>query len=458
MSVRIGKLTFLLAIGLAIFTTQSVFGQNNNGNGNLGIFQGSVGGIMIDAGGVLTGEPSQLDNKLRNQLIQGMNVVDDDILKTGLRMISLKGLDSQIAKSLADGTPLPADVQFMAGLQRLEYVIVDKKNNDLILAGPGEPWTVNEFGAVVGKNSGTPVLHLEDFIVALRSVGNARQDFGISVSIDPTEQGARSLQRFLSRLDSFQPDLADQVAEAYGPQEITLTGVPKNSRYSQILVAADYKMKRLSMGLEEAPINDFPSMLEMARRKDARFTKAAPRFWMECNYKPVAKTDDNTMWQIRGTGVKTMTEEQYFNKDGKRKAAGKSNKFAKAWADAMTERFDELANAEPVFRDLRNLMDMSVAAAIIEREGLLSQVNLTLDSISGNREQMVSIPAWNVPQTVPAQCSFVQLSRSWIVTASGGVQVDSWSVAANAEIVPEISKIGMIAMDRTAERWWWNAN
>lgn len=459
MSVKIGKLTFLLAIGLAMFTTQFVFAQpNNNNNGNLGIFQGSVGGIVIDASGVLTGEPSHLDKRLRSQLIEGMNVVDDDIRKSGLRMISLKGLEAQIAKSRANGIPLPADVQFMAGLQRLEYVIVDKENNDIILAGPGEPWTVNESGAVVGKVSGTPVLHLEDFIVAMRSVNDARQDFGISVSIDPTEEGARSLQRFLNRLDSFRPELAEQVAEAYGPQEITLTGVPKSSRYSQILVAADYKMKRLSMGLEEAPIDRFPSMLEMARRKDARFNKAAPRFWMECNYEPVAKTDDSLMWQIRGTGVKTMTEEQYFNKDGERKAAGKSNKFAKAWAEAMTERFDELANAEPVFRDLRNLMDMSVAAAIIEREGLLSQVDLSLDSIRGNREQMVSIPAWNVPQTVPAQCSFVQLSRSWIVTASGGVQVDSWSVAANSQVVPEISEIGITALDRTAERWWWNAN
>lgn len=456
MSARIGKLTFLLAIGLATFATQSIFAQNNNNNG-LGIFQNAVGGVMIDANGVLTGQTSRLDRKFREQLIQGMNNVDADISQTGLRMISLKGLNAQIEKSLADGTPLPADVQYMAGLQRLEYVIVDEENNDIILAGPGEPWTVNEAGAVVGKDSGTPVLHLEDFIVAMRSVNNARQDYGISVSIDPTEQGARSLQRFLGQLDSFHPDLADKVAEAYGPQEISLTGVPKNSRYSQILVAADYKMKRLSMGLEEAPINDFPSMLEMARRKDARFNTAAPRFWMECNYKPVAKSDDNSVWQIRGAGVKTLTEEQYFNKDGERKAARKPNKFAKAWADAMTERFDELAAAEPVFRDLRNLMDMSIAAAIIEREGLLTKVGLDINSISGNQEQMVSLPAWNVPQTVPAQCSFVQLTRSWIVTASGGVQVDSWSVAANSKVVPEVAKIGMIAMDRTAERWWWNA-
>lgn len=457
MSARLGKLTFLLAMGLAVLVSQTAYGQNNNNNG-LGIFQNAVGGIKFTAQGVLTGEYNQLDANVRDKLIQGMKAVDADIHQAGMRMISLKGLEAQIAKSQANRTPLPADVQFMAGLQRLEYVIVDEKNQDIILAGPGESWTVNELGAVVGKKSGTPVLHLEDFIVAMRSVNDARQDYGISVSIDPTEKGARTLQRVLSRLDRFHPDMAGRVAEAYGPQEISLTGVPKNSRYSQILVAADYKMKRLSMGLEAAPIRKFPSMLELAQRKDANFNSAAPRFWMECNYRPLAKSEDNSVWQIRGTGVKTLTEEQYFNKDGERKSARKVNKFAKAWADAMTERFEELAAAEPVFRELRNLMDMSVAAAIIEQEGMLSQVNLDLSNISGKSEQPVSIPVWNVPETVPAECSFVQLSRSWLVTASGGVQVDSWAIAANSKVVPSISSIGASALDRTAERWWWNAN
>ena len=456
MSARLGKLTILIAIGLALITTQSAFAQGGGFQG--GLFQGAVGGVKIDAQGVLTGESYALDKNLRDQLIKSLSSADGDIQKAGLRMISLKGLEAQVAKSQAQGTPLPADVQFMAGLQRLEYVIVDEKNNDIILAGPGEAWTVTESGAVVGKDSGTPVLHLEDFIVAMRSVNDARQDRGISVSIDPTEAGARTLQRMLRGLKSFNPNMADQVAEAYGPQQITLTGVPKNSRYSQILVAADYKMKRLSMGLEAAPIDDFPSLLELAQRKDARFKSAAPRFWMECNYEPVAKAEDNSVWQLRGTGVKALTENDYYNADGERKATGKTNKFAKQWADSMTERFDELAQAEPVFRELRNLMDMSVAAAIIEQQGLLGQVSLELSNIAGSSETPVSVPVWNVPTTVPPQCSFVQLSRSWLVTASGGCQVDSWAVAENTEVVPAITDVAANAMTRTADRWWWNAN
>ena len=124
----------------------------------------------------------------------------------------------------------------------------------------------------------------------------------------------------------------------------------------------------------------------------------------------------------------------------------------------MTERFDELAVAEPVFRELRNIMDMSVAAAIIEQNRLAAMANLELPNIAGTAEQFVSIPAWNVPTTIPAECSFVHLSRSWLVTASGGVQVDSWAVASDSEVVDTVGKVAEVAMTRTAERWWWNAN
>ena len=124
----------------------------------------------------------------------------------------------------------------------------------------------------------------------------------------------------------------------------------------------------------------------------------------------------------------------------------------------MTERFEELAVAEPVFRELRNIMDMSIAAAIIEQNGLARLANVDLSNIAGIGEQFVSVPAWNVPATVPAECSFVHLSRSWLVTASGGVQVDSWAVASNSEVLDAVVSVGDVAKVRTAERWWWNAN
>ena len=36
--------------------------------------------------------------------------------------------------------PLPDEVKYLAGLQRVQYVFVDPETKDVILAGPAEGW------------------------------------------------------------------------------------------------------------------------------------------------------------------------------------------------------------------------------------------------------------------------------------------------------------------------------
>ena len=370
-------------------------------------------------------------------------------------MISLRGLEAEITKARDEGRPVSNDLQFMAGLQRIEYVILSPETNDVIIAGPGEGWKLDDDGNVVGVNSGRPVIQLEDFLVAMRSADRARSGQGISVSIDPTEEGIQKLQQLFNSMGSFRPDMQTKVEKAMGQHVITLTGVPEDSRFSQILVAADYRMKRLSMGLEASPIDGLPSFMEMAAAKNAKRIRSAPRFWMECNYQPVAKTEDGSVWQIRGQGVKTLTQESHFDKDGKRSSTNKQNRFAAQWAERMTEKFEELSAADPAFAELRNVMDMSVIAAIIKGERLAETVGLEMPEILGMSNAMAT-PSWTVPKTVSTQCSFVKLKDAWLVSASGGIQLDSWGVAEKTETVADLSAVAAKAMPRTG-RWWWNA-
>ncbi len=424
-------------------------GNNNNNFGSV------IGGVKIDTSNVLTGETQVLGPELREKLQQQLGSADPDIGQAAQwRVISLRGLETAIAAMMNEDQPLPPEMIYMAGLQRVECVMLDDANNDILIAGPAEGWEVDRNGRVVGSTTRQPVIHLQDFLVALRCVENARQGQGISISIDPSEEGAQRLSQ-LYRQQGFTPAMKEQVEEAMGPQQISLTGVPEDSRFAQILTAADYRMKRYSMGLDAAPIENMPSLLEIVKNNNATLRNASPRFWMECNYEPVAVNEDNTIWQIRGQGVKTLTEDGFFNRDGEVETRGTTNKFAQQWADSMTERFEELSAADPSLRELRNLMDMSVIGAIIAREGLLERAGLEIPMLAGT----IETPSWNVPKTVASQCSFIQLRNAWMVTASGGVQVDSWSVAENLEAVTETAEIFQVAANRTAgDRWWWNAN
>jgi len=223
----------------------------------------AIGGIKIDAEGVLNEGTSLLDSEVRDRIAKGIENSDDQVNSAvKLRMISLKGLEAAINKAAQSGEEVSSEINYMAGLQRIEYVIVEPETNDIILAGPGEGFELNKEGLVIGSKSGTPVIQLQDFLVAMRSVEAARRGQGVSVSIDPTQQGIARLQQFFNGLkknrQSFNPSMQKKVEQAMGKQDIRLTGVPTDSRFSQVLVAADYKMKRLGMGLEPAPIKNFP--------------------------------------------------------------------------------------------------------------------------------------------------------------------------------------------------------
>ena len=177
--------------------------------------------------------------------------------------------------------------------------------------------------------------------------------------------------------------------------------------------------------------------------------------WMECNYQPMATDQSRGVWELRGQGVRALTENQFHNKNGEAVVAAKENQFAAKWADRLTERFDEITKTETVFGDLRNLMDLTVISAVIEREAMVDKTGVDISTLLSDDIRLESRP---VPSTLPTQCSFVKVAtKGYIVTASGGVQVDSWGVAQNSEVVAGVEKIGQVALADHTDRWWWNA-
>ena len=223
MSARFAKITLfviaaLLVIPAAAKAQNANNGGNNGNNGgnNNGGFNGGfngggvVGGIKIDTRGVFTGEKAKLDRTALARIEEGLKATDSKIAEsTPLRMVSLRGLEDAITQAKDEGRPLSSEIKYMAGLQRVEYVIALEDKSDIIIAGPGEGFRLNEDGVVVGERSKNPVIHLEDFLVAMRSVENARTGQGVSVSIDPTENGIQQLQNFYGCL-LYTSDAADE--------------------------------------------------------------------------------------------------------------------------------------------------------------------------------------------------------------------------------------------------------
>jgi hypothetical protein len=367
-----------------------------------------------------------------------------------IRKISLRGLNQAIADAYENNMGvIPDEVQYLGGLQRIQYIFVYPEHSDIVIAGPAEGWKIDAAGNVVGRTTGRPVLQLDDLLVALRTADKARTE-GISCSIDPTAEGRQRLEAFLSRQRQFTPAVVRGVEEALGLQQVSLTGVPADSRFARMMVAADYRMKRLAMRLEPAPIAGLPSYLDMAPASG----NMTPRWWLACNYDAVRRSEDNLAFELRGQGVKVLTEDEFVDADGAVKQSGRTSAPAERWANLMTEKYEELAVAEPVFGELRNLMDLCVAAALIAKYDLLSVAGCDLPRLL-HSEQGAMLERWNAPKAIATQCSYVKRGGRYIITASGGVQIESWQVASQTAVDPQVAE----KRERSASsmsNWWWN--
>ncbi|RMF44922.1 MAG: DUF1598 domain-containing protein, partial [Planctomycetota bacterium] len=253
-------------VGLALFATLRMLEGTARAQFGFGLRGSAVGGVAIDPTGTVRTASVEERTGWLNQLRQAVREPDGALAKqSSLRMVSLTGLQQEIARAMQEDRPLSPEVLYLAGLQRIEYLFVYPDAHDIVVAGPAEPWVIRQDGSVVGQQSGRPVLQLEDLITALRTVPAARQH-PISVSIEPTPEGQQRLTQLLSTVRTgpgFDPArLEAAMREAFGPQLVKLSTVDPTTRMAAALVAADYEMKRLAMNLEPAPVPGLPSYME----------------------------------------------------------------------------------------------------------------------------------------------------------------------------------------------------
>jgi len=424
----------------------------------------AVGGISIDADGVLANAQPDNLNKLRALRVRALAEVPGDLhAATEMRKVSLRGLMAAIDDCRQNHRPLPDDVKYLAGLQRIRYVFLYPERNDIVLVGFGEGWKVGEAGAIVGATTGRPVLLLDDLVVALRSAMQAAQG-GISCSIDPTADGLRRYQEMMKHQDTIgDPETTLQgIEQSLGPQMISITGVPATSHFARVLVAADYRMKRLAMNFDPAPIAGLPSYLQMMRPGGRGPRSAMPRWWLATNYDPLLTDDEGLAWELRGPGVKAMTEEDFLLANGDRVHSGKASPLAQKWANNMTAKYDELSQRDPIFGELRNCMDLAVIAALVFKENLPVKASCDVSPLIG--ENGPPVDAFVVPKQVDTQASFVKKGDNWIISASGGVLIHSWGVADRKDrtdtLAPLRNKAQPPASDKAvaaqSTTWWWN--
>ena len=210
-------------------------------------------------------------------------------------------------------------------------------------------------------------------------------------------------------------------------------------------------MKRLGMGFERAPIDGMPSFLDLFTGRTAGVQNMMPRWWLAPNYEPIRRDADGLAWELRGQGVKCLTEQDMMVAGGGRKHTGKGDPTAEKWANTFTEKFEELAHEDSTFGQLRNVMDLAVVAALLSKEGLTQFAGLEMPQLTGG----VALAEFPAPRSVASQASMVRKHGNWIISVSGGVQIFPWQVADRTEVSRELASVRPARDGADAAGWYW---
>jgi hypothetical protein len=355
-------------------------------------------------------------------------------------------------------------MQALAGLTRLQYVFYLPETNDIVIAGPAEGWASDLSGRKRGIESGRPVVELRDLVVALRAFppSGSASPF-ISCSIDPTQEGLANMQQFMLALrgravPSQTAFITNGLRRSLGMQNVTLTGISAETHFAQVLVEADFRMKLIGIGVERTPIK-LAAYVDLAKPA-AVAANAMQRWFFVPDYECVRVTEDEMAMELVGQGVKLIGANEMVAADGSRVASSRGDKAGRSFTEGFTSKYESIANAVPVYAQLRNCIDMAVAAAFIRDRDLYSLAGWSMDLLMDeNRFKVNDSPA---PKKVETVVAGIWKRRTLMTPIGGGVQMQPQLALRaenllhdeNEEVAARREEVSVA--DLPAGNWWWD--
>jgi hypothetical protein len=454
-------------VALAVcFPWSSAFAQQQNqAQAQTQVTQAA--GIAVDANGVLRMNlVIDRGGALIKQRVEAARKLSDPNAwrKSELRKISLNRLEAAVAARIASGAKLTDEMKTLAGLTRVSYVFFYPDTSDIVIAGPAEGWVEDLSGRMRGVETGHPTVLLEDLVVALRTYSpNGKGAPVIMCSIDPTKEGLANLQEFLRRVGRVNPNLPEQqivrgLKDSLGLQVISLTGISPSTHFAQVMVEADYRMKLIGIGLER-PRTKIPSYVELANPKSIA-ANALQRWYFVPDYECVRVSEDQMAMQLVGEGVKLIGEDEFVARDGTRVDGRGENGASKKFTEAFTKKYAELAAEIPVYAQLRNLIDLAVAAAFVQQQDYYGKAGWLMPLFGD--ETRFPVATGNAPRHVESAVTSYRKGNTLVTPIGGGVEIrPTRALQSQYLLKDETGEVRQtrekIKLDQLAEgQWWWD--
>ena len=438
------------------------FGAGGGGNGQ---GQNNSSGIKIDAEGVVSltvaADGTMTLDKKRREALAKKHLSQDVNQKTKQRFVSLVELEKRLGEILSQEKLIPDELFYLAGLQRIEHVFVLPDEQDLVIAGPAEGFVPDVVGRMIGVESGRPTLRLDDLAVALRTVAKSPSK-QLGCSIDPVPSRIAELQKFIRQATPATIDEVEarfnQMDDILGLQDVRIDSVPEDSHFATMLVEADYRMKRIAIGIEDPAIKGLKSNLAMLKSG----SNIMQRWWFVPYYDAIYRNEDGLAFQFVGQRAQLMAEDEVTDAAGNRSSAVTTRKSTHAFAKQFTDKFPQLADKSPVFAELQNLIDWAVFAALLQKEHIPERVGWKQDLLLD--QSRFAYPTFDTPKKIPSTVSYKRNGNLVVGLVGGGVilnpqrALDTAFIPSRDSTALEASRTAVTTGAKSDKHlWWWDA-
>lgn len=417
-------------------------------------------GVWIDPRGQLADRPVPIvdQRRLESLLNPGGQRSSDSsqsawLAASPLRVISLRELDRRLLDISHRKLTLTPEIIQLAGLSRVQYVLVDAEHRDVVLAGPAD-----------GHQNG---FFLEDLATVTSLIRGNTQAFGCS--IEPVHDNLLATQEYIAtpaaqKILSQNPEkFAKLLEQKMGNHTAQVFGMHPRSSTAVALLAADVSMKELGFGKSDLrlPIKDYFDFLE---RESAIPRQSLIRWWFDYSNQAIASNAEQTLFRLPANCVQLYSEQQFLTQHG-RQASGQADPAADAFAAELNGRLDQLRTLDASYSRMCCVFESALALQVGLTSLELADYQAwfpTLFGLGQLEQPFVHQPQW-VSSLVATHRA--QTSRTNIAVVSGGVQVNPLPAASREhwQTSPHLSGSQVPSMaaarwqvEPQESRWWWD--
>jgi len=422
--------------------------------------QAYPGGIYLDADGVV--RRCKVNPKLSKAIS-----ADEPVAQGGWqqpakrRVVSLKRLLLAVEDAQKKGLAWNRELATLAGLHRIDFVVLDKANADLLLLGPAGGEIRIENGTWISSVTQTSPILLQD-VLAICNAFDDDQTPTVLCSLDPTQEGIARIHALLSK-----PNAAaqltrnpvrgmEELSQTLGMHQVSISGLDPASPTALALLEADIHMKRLGLGLE-VPTNGLMNYPAWAEKLGLQPSGQLLRWWFTPDYPEIQCNAEQTVFAFPTRRVRLESERQRMDAAGNRNVDGLKDEAADKFAQQFTAEYSAIQQKYPLYGRLSHIFDIAIACK-------LAKINSPWHS----HYSLAKTPAATVPKEVASTTATGTWknkgqSHKWIVI-SGGVLLDFNRFDVKAKLTSTSSSaVPKNLANSQPERealpyWWWDTS